>query len=135
MATSLKLTQVRGVVTGGSPAGGTDGQYYVTNTTSEASVETVNFDNHFFLFAEADDSYQHVCTVGDLEAYPDTKTGGIAYYRLTTVTQFFDELDDAWDHANLVKTRLQNLADDWEAYVNDPEGPFADTEVIVYSSS
>lgn len=139
MATSVKLKQERGVVTSGVPAGGTDGQYYVINTCSEATVATANFDNNFFLFAEADDSYQHVCTVGDLEAYPDTKTGGIAYYRQDAVTQFFDVLDDAWDHANLVKTRMQNLVDDWESYVNDPAGPFTTTgpdhDTNTYTSS
>lgn len=135
MATSVKLTQVRGVVTGGVPAGGTDGQYYVTSTCSEATPATVNFDNNFFLFAESDDSYQHVCTVGDLEAYPDVSTPGIDYYRLATVTLFFDELDQAWDHANLVKSRLQNLVDDWESYMYDPEGAFPGTDVEVYSSS
>jgi len=134
MPTSVKLEQVRGVVTGGSPAGGTDGQYYVTNTTSEASPATAPFDNNFFLFAQSDDSYQHVCTVGDLEAYPDVSTPGTEYYRLSTVTTFYDALDDARDHAALVKTRIQNLVDDWEVYKNDPE-PFEGTDTETYTSS
>lgn len=126
MATSVKLTQNRGVVTAGSPAGGVDGQYFVTNTCSDAVVNTANFDNSFFLFKleTGDDTYEHVCTVGDLEAYPETAPGSDAYYRLTTATLFFDEVDAAWDAANLVKFRLQNLVDDWESYYNPPGSAF-----------
>jgi len=125
MATSVKLTQTRGVVTAGSPAGGTDGQYFVTSLCSDASVETANFDNSFFLFKLDGLSYEHVCTVGDLEAYTETAPGSDAYYRLTTITLFFDEVDEAWDAANLIKFRMQSLVDDWENYVNNPDGPFA----------
>jgi hypothetical protein len=139
MATSVKLTQVRGVVAAGSPeetAGGVVGQYYVRSTCSEASVATIdNWNNSFFLFTNTGDTYEHVCTVGDLVLYLELAPGGADdYYRLITCLLFFDDLEAAWTAANLIKSRLQGLVDDWEDYINNPDGPFAGTDVEVYSS-
>lgn len=136
MATSITLQQDRGVVAAGSPeetAGGTVGQYFVRNTITAANDDTgpsSDFDKNFFLFKRDGNVYQHVCTVGDLEAWSETdpNSGTDEYYRYLEALLFFDTLDDAWDAANLVKTRLQYLADDWENYINNPGGSFSVTD-------
>lgn len=126
----VTLEQVKSV----EDVGGVD-KFRIVSTCSAASPSAAgSFNNSLFLFAVSDDSYQHVCTVRDVETYPESRsdaiTAGQAYYRLDTVTLDFDDIEDAQEEEALQRTRIQAIVTDWDAYENEFEG----TETNTYAS-
>lgn len=73
-------------------------------------------ENELFTYVTADESYSHPSTVMDLEFYPNTKaeavTNNLDYYRQATVTREFDSMSDALTFSNVVRSRMQTLAND-----------------------
>jgi hypothetical protein len=99
--------------------------------TSEVTAAT-NIPEELFLFAQTDDSYQHVCTVDDIDEYPDVSTPGVAYYRKDDVVidYVFADLDVAIAEAALHKSRLEALATEFYDAVTN----FVGEETVVYTS-
>lgn len=139
MATSVKLTQVQ-TIPGGQPEGE---EYVLTPTFSEASPSGGNWDNAFVLVKIVDpgdallDTYQHICTVGDLEEYPADRAVAVAapiqdYYRAASFAKAYSSLEDITAAVTTQQTRTQNLVDDWENYDG---GTWPKTTVDTYTST
>lgn len=125
MATSVKLKQDQDVV------GPTDpdhpGEYKLTTTFSDPLPVGGHWDACFILIKINDelhpeeDTYAHVCTVGDLEAYAYTvRADAVAhdnpYYRVDTWDLFYTSLEEMSAETTLQQERTQFLVDDWENY-------------------
>lgn len=103
---SLTHTQVRSIIAGDAP-------YRVQDTVSAA----VGMSTAVFLFRVADDVFDHVCTLSNLDAYPDTKnqaiTDGKSYYRGAAVTLDFAELQQGVDAGEMLISRMKELVVDY----------------------
>ena len=142
MATSVKLTQVQSIPPPGDPH---EGEYELEATFSDAATAGAdpggNWDNAFFLIKIIDtldatrDVYQHVCTVGDLEKYENTRGAVVppdVYYRTATWPSYFSSIEDIDTETTLQQTRTQNLCDDWEEYGG---GTWPKTDIGTFTSS
>jgi len=141
MATSVKVTQTRSVPPVGDPH---EGEYKLDSVFSEATTDVGgpgNWDNAFSLVKIVDtadaskDEYQHVCTVGDLEAYHNTRAAAVSagheYYRAISVTRYFENIELMDEAKTVEQTRTQELVVDWDAYQGTG---WPTTEVNTYSS-
>lgn len=142
MSTQITLTQIRTVVDVDPP----NDEY---EFRLESSVECDSTDTGFvpgpfpasapvFLFqkgtTEPEDTYVHVCTLGDFVTYADSRGAVPAdnFYRKDAVTQDFENLGDAVAESSLQKTRLQNLVTDWENYADDNwDAPHPGEETVI----
>lgn len=88
-----------------------------------------------FVFAVSDDSFSHVATTRDIEAYPASKaeaiTAGVDYYRQATASREYDTITSAQAFALQVRTRLQYLSNDYPA----AKDAFVGTNTYVYVTS
>jgi hypothetical protein len=88
-----------------------------------------------FVFAVSDDSFSHVASTHDLEAYPasavEAVNDGVDFYRLSQVTREFDNIADAQAFALHVRSRLQFLSNDYPA----TKDAFVGTAVYTYVTS
>ena len=135
MATvSISLYQKRESIEGG---------YRVTNEiTGAAAIEVQLFTFKFVdgsgpQWLGGNDVYQHVSTVSDLKNYPVATSFPYApsiptdYYRYYKVVFDYGSLPGAIDQAAITKTRMQELATEWQAVVEAFEG----TEGYAYQSA
>lgn len=104
MAVSLTLHQVRSSVAGG---------YKVENTITAHTTVT----DCVFVFASATDVYDHVASIDDIIALPETKDPRIAYYRKNLCSITYAEVDDAISFASDVKSTLHSLVNDYSTYI------------------
>lgn len=116
MATSVHLDQARDLTDPGDPEG------YDYKLTSTFSAPTVGFTEYLILIKkatdEADDEYQHICTVGDINRYGTDRTAAPvdSYYRVATWVLFFTSLEALGDQATTQQEKTQFVVTDWENY-------------------
>lgn len=131
MAVQIALTQTRETAEEG---------YEVQNEILDGVGQTVGIDPELFVFQYVDggsnDIYQNVATVAQVKELPKTgdtgwNTNG-AMYRKNTANLVYTDLDAAQEQAAYIKTRLAQLATDYEDEVVAYEGL---TEVINYQSA
>ena len=79
-------------------------------------------DDGIFLFREADDEFERVCSVADYETYPTVSTPGISYYRLNTVTTYDTSSEDGQNTKEAIQQALQILVSDLQTSINEFEG-------------
>jgi len=110
-----------------------DGYRVISEITGSADIE-----QQLFTFKYVDgtgpqwnggnDIYQHVSTVSDNKNYPVatsfpyTPTEPTDYYRYEKVVQDYGSLNGAIDQAAIIKTRMEELATDWQTAVDAFEG-------------
>ena len=116
MATSLTLRQTREVVVGG---------YKVTNSI----IASVGIAEEVFAFTQTD-TYDHICSVQEMETLPDVKDPNYTYYRASTGNVTFPLLADASEFATDSKQELTALVNDYDVAVNT----FVGTEDTVIST-
>ena len=81
-----------------------------------------DWDGYFILVEKAtaieDDVYQHICTVGDLNAYGIDRSAVAVgeYYRANTFDTFYTALSDLRDMETTQLQKTQYLVDDWTNY-------------------
>lgn len=124
MAVSLRLVQVRSVVSGSTP-------YRVANTVDQ----NVNIPAQVFVFATETGLYDRVASVSDLETLPyttqaDALANGAAYYRMAAVTKDWAILNTAEEFATMVRGRLKALVVEYNA----AQAAFIGTTTETYSS-
>lgn len=87
-----------------------------------------------FVFAVEDDSFNHVATTRDIEAYPESRAeavaDGDAYYRISSAVREYETLADAQEFALSVRSRLNRLSVDYPA----AQDAFIGTETYVYET-
>lgn len=116
MATSIHLDQERDLTDPGDPEG------YDYKLTSTFSAPTTGFTEYLILIQkaeeEADDTYQHVCTVGDINRYGTDRTSASvgSYYRVDTWVLFFTSLETLEEEATTQQEKTQFVVTDWENY-------------------
>ena len=126
MATvSISLYQKRESIEGG---------YRVTNEiTGAAAIEVQLFTFKFVdgsgpQWLGGNDTYQHASTVSDLKNYPVATSFPFSpstptdYYRYYKVVFDYGSLPGAIDQAAITKTRMQELATEWQVIVDTFEG-------------
>jgi len=74
-----------------------------------------------FVYKVEDDTYSHIATPYDMEAYPTSKaqalTEGLDYYRQSSASQTNDRITDAEYFASVVYSRLSALANAQERVI------------------
>jgi hypothetical protein len=65
---------------------------------------------------DSDDTYEHICTVGDINRYKASRAEETLYYRVSSWTLFFDSLEDLSAEALVQRQKAQFLVTDWENY-------------------
>lgn len=142
MATSVKLTQVESLPPVGDPY---EGEYKLQVTFSNASTDGGdpggNWDNAFILVKivsagdPTQDTYQHICTVGDLESYAPDRATAVAnnhdYYRIATWPLYYESIEEMTTAKTVQQTRADYLVTDWENYGG---GTWPKTEENTYSA-
>jgi hypothetical protein len=121
MATSVHLDQARDLTDPGDPEG------YDYKLTTTFSAPTTGFNKYLILIRKAtlpaNDEYQHVCTVGDIERYGIDRGAAIvdSYYRIDSWVTFYTSLETLTDHAVVQQEKTQFVVTDWQNYVGtDP---------------
>lgn len=94
---SLTLSQTRTV--------NMDGTYSVTNTITAAT----GMPPEVFVFTTSTQTYDHVAAPFDLQTYPNTSVTPMAFYRQSSVTQVFKDVDSAVTAAASIKTIVSDL--------------------------
>jgi len=124
MATSIHLTQERSLTTGGDD---TDKDYKLTTVFSKDDPDpSPGFPVELILARKVviegdeendeDDTYEHVCTVGDINRYTASRPDETLYYRVASWTLFFDSLEELSAEALVQREKTQFLVTDWENY-------------------
>lgn len=114
----LTLTQVNTVVAGGF------------QTVSTVISPDTSMPPQVFVFDYQTNKYWHVATLFDVLNYPTTPDPTQAYYRLSTVTQFFTNLIDAQNNVTSMQQRVASLVTSYAG----SESSFIGTEVNTYSA-
>lgn len=109
MASTLTHTQTRSVQAG---------PLYRVQDQVTAS-ETI--DDAVFVFRTDTQEFDHVATVDDMSAYPDTlaeaQADELEFYRLTSVTKDWEALEDAEEFGAMLIERMKALCVDYDAAV------------------
>ena len=107
--TSVTHTQTRSVVAG------------PLYRVREQITASVTIDDKIFLFQVADSTYDHVCTVADMAAYPDTRaqavTDGLGYYRHNDATVDSTDVAVAEEVAAEFIVKIRQLMLDYDAAI------------------
>jgi len=103
------------------------GYRVINEVTAAADIEEKLFlykfvDGNGPAWGEGDDTYQHVATVLDVRNYPAAPSPGDDFYRHKKVVLDYGLLSGAIDQAAITKTRLSELAVDWQIEVDAFEG-------------
>ena len=122
MATAVDIKHTESVAAPGDP----DDYKLVTLFSNEVGAGA--WDSNFILVlkgagAVTTDVYQHICTVGDINAY-GAMIGRAAvlagaYYRIDTFDTFYASIEDMRALEVIQIQKTQYLVDDWEAYAGD----------------
>jgi hypothetical protein len=85
----------------------------------EFSAASIGFQTELILIkkgdTEDDDTYEHICTVGDINRYTMTR-GTDLYYRVAAWDQFFANLEDLAAEVLVQQGKAQYVVTDWETY-------------------
>lgn len=117
MTTSIRLTQERSLTT--IPPDPADYNYKLVTTFDQPST---GFCTQLILIkkgtTEADDSYEHICTVGDVKRYGTSRSAAPLdlYYRTSSWTQYFNSLSDLDEQMSIQKQKTQFVVTDWQVY-------------------
>jgi hypothetical protein len=88
-----------------------------------------------FVFSVDTEEYNHVASVYDLEAYPDSRaqaiTDGVDFYRQPAATREYDNITDATTFATHVRSRLNFLAQDYPKTQDE----FVGSETYTFTTS
>lgn len=126
MATvSISLYQIRETTT--------EGYRVINEITASVDIEEQLFTFKFIdgtgpEWLGGNDQYQHVSTVSDnknypaVTAFPYSPTTPVDYYRYKKVVLDYGSLNGAIDQAAITKTRMEELATDWQTAVDAFEG-------------
>ena len=114
----ITLVQVNTVVPGGF-------QTVSTATSPDSSMPPQIFTFDFF-----SNKFSHTSTLFDLSNFPVVPTVGQAYYRLSTVTQFFCNLADAENNIAAMQQRVSSLV----SLYAQSESTFPGTQTNTYTA-
>lgn len=129
MTVSLNTTQTRTDDDLTAPASAS-APYKVTFTVNSA----VGISTSVLVFAVVSDSFDHVAQPLELSIYPDTRaaavSAGASYYRSSSVTQAFADVNVANDFADMLYTRCNTLVKAYDVATSDFTVGSPETRVI-----
>ena len=82
-------------------------------------IDAVNIDASLLVFAQKDDTFNHVATVYDLETWGPQPTPDRSYYRGRGAKVFFNNLVDATLFERVTRERLALLAQSRHTVLHD----------------
>lgn len=83
----------------------------------------VDIPAELFVYDELTSEFSHVATLTDF-AYPDVNTPGTPYYRQSTATKLYTDVESALEFANHVKFRVDTLLKSYTTDQDDFPGTF-----------
>lgn len=108
MAVSITHTQTRTDTV--PPAASSSAPYRVVDSVTAA----VGISTAVFVFRYSDQKFDHVATVLDMNQYPEgAPTPGKDYYRMSSVTRDFSDVNEAIDFGKTLITRMTALANEY----------------------
>lgn len=93
-------------------------------------IDAVNIDASLLVFAQKDDTFQHVATLYDLETWDSQPTLACSYYRGRGAKVFFNRLIDATKFERITRERLAILANSHHAVLHD----YPAVEIVLFTS-
>jgi hypothetical protein len=113
----ITLVQVNTIIAGGY------------QTVSTATSPDSSMPPQIFTFDYTTNKFWHVSTLFDVNNFPTSPTPGQGYYRLSTVTQVFSNLQDAENNITAMQQRVASLVD----LYTEAAGTFPGTLTNTYS--
>ena len=93
-------------------------------------IDAVNIDASLLVFAQKDDTFNHVATVYDLETWGPQPTPNRSYYRGRGAKVFFNNLLDATLFERVTRERLAILAHSRHTVLHD----YPAVEIVHFTS-